>query len=155
VLEVEAVKLVIDGPPRTKKTSQRIVQVKGRPIIMSSKVAKGWEAEAVRQLARGADGFPKWKFSATVKGQIVWKTAVFVVPVSVRALIYRDAERGDLVGYLQAIGDALERAGVVANDKLIGSWDGSRRLIDRKQPRVEIEIEAMQVGLLPAAKGAA
>lgn len=66
--------------------------------------------------------------------------AALAAPVSVCALIYRDADRGDLTGYLQAIGDALERAGVVTNDKLIHSWDGSRKLIDRARPRVEIEI---------------
>lgn len=64
-------------------------------------------------------------------------------PVKVCAMVYRDANRGDLIGYLQAIADALETAGVVENDRLIVSWDGSRMLVDRANPRVEIELVAV------------
>lgn len=120
-------KLIIIGPPRTKKTHQRIFRNKrtGAPMVMPAKTSKAWEASAILQLMQAR------AFDFESDG-----------PVSVCALVYRDARRGDLVGYLQAIGDALERSGVIVNDRLIASWDGSRLLVDRERPRVEIEVVA-------------
>lgn len=131
-------KLLILGPPRTKKTHQRILRTsKGVPFIASAKTSASWEARAIQQLDRQRGVF-------RYRGAVAPGAPPPIDHnVSVRALIYRDANRGDLTGYLQAIGDALELAGVLANDKLIHSWDGSRKLIDRVRPRVEIEIEAM------------
>ena len=49
--------------------------------------------------------------------------------------------RPDLLGLEEATADILEAAGIVANDRLIVSWDGSRIAgYDRERPRVEIEI---------------
>ena len=119
-------RLTILGPPRTKKNHQRIIRVKGRPVIMQAKTAEGWEKSATLQLMgqRSKLGFP----------------AGPGMPVSLRALVYRDRRVGDLGNYLAAVCDALERAGVVENDRLIQSFDGSRLLVDRKNPRVELEI---------------
>lgn len=99
--------------------------------------------------------------------------------VQVCALIYRDAERGDLIGYLESIADALQAEawsqdksaepervgrggkripakparkarkirdglGIIVNDSAIVSWDGSRLLIDRDNPRVELTITQME-----------
>jgi Holliday junction resolvase RusA-like endonuclease len=61
----------------------------------------------------------------------------------VTALIYRDARRGDLDNFEHAIGDALQKAGIIKNDSQIESWDGTRKLLDKERPRVEITIEAM------------
>ena len=61
-------------------------------------------------------------------------------PVNCRALIYRAQDIGDTDGYMNAIADALQSLGVIKNDRLIASWDGTRRLIDRQLPRVEVEI---------------
>jgi hypothetical protein len=60
--------------------------------------------------------------------------------VYVSALFFREADIGDSAGYYQAAGDALETAGVLTNDKVIKHWDGSRLLVDRKSPRVEIDV---------------
>jgi len=46
----------------------------------------------------------------------------------------------DLVGLLQATGDILEEAGVIANDRNIVSWDGSRIAGVSPNPRAEIEL---------------
>jgi Holliday junction resolvase RusA-like endonuclease len=48
--------------------------------------------------------------------------------------------RGDLIGYLQAIADAMENIGILSNDKWVMGWDGSRLALDRDRPRVEIQI---------------
>lgn len=119
----------IIGPPRTKKNHGRMLRRGARVFHVPSLAAVTWEAEAIRQLDKQK---PRRDYPS-----MAW-------PVTVSALIYRDADRGDLVGYLQAIGDALERSGVILNDKLIHSWDGSRPLIDRKNPRVELEITPME-----------
>lgn len=117
-------RLVILGPPRTKKNSSRIARRRdGSPFILPSSSARAWEREAVLQLRR-QDTSPDPISS----------------PVNVAALVYRERAVGDLVNYLEAIADALEAAGVVKNDKWIVSWDGSRLLKDAARPRVELVI---------------
>jgi Holliday junction resolvase RusA-like endonuclease len=117
-------RFIIEGPPSTKKNSARILRrADGSPFIMPSKRAKSWAKAAVPQL-RQQDTAPD----------------PIDRPVNVAALVYRERAVGDLVNYLQAIADALEAAGVVRNDRLIVSWDGSRLLKDKARPRVEVVI---------------
>lgn len=125
--------LVVEGAPRTKKTSNRLVRVRGRHVVLPSKANEDWTASAMLQLRAG--------LRRAASDLPVVLLPYFTQPVNVRALIYRDANRGDAVGYYQAIADALEAAGVVENDRLCVSWDGSRMLVDRARPRVEITLE--------------
>lgn len=118
-------RLTILGPPRTKKNSLRRIKRGNRIFTVSSEAHQAWEQSASLQL----------------KATRGWQQAN--VPVSLRALVYRDRNVGDLGNYLAAICDALERAGVVLNDRLIQSFDGSRLLLDKVNPRVEIDLEAM------------
>ena len=129
------VTFTILGPPATKKTSQRIVRNKrtGRMWVRPSERTDDWTASAVAQLRVA---FAKW-----ARGWVGGHGAVDV-PVNVRALIYRARNAGDAVNFYQAIADALEAAGVVENDRLIVSWDGSRLLLDRKNPRVELTLDS-------------
>lgn len=122
--------LVINGTPRTKKNSPRIVRGKGgRSFIVPSSAAKTWEENAIVQLRAQL-------YHARQREPIA-------TPVNLRALVYRDRAVGDLGNFLAAVCDALERAGVVTNDRLILGFDGSRLRIDRERPRVEIEISAL------------
>ena len=115
--------MVIVGAPRTKKNHSTIVRSKGRPRLIPSEAYRRWESVAVPQM------------------RIYWAGREPIArPVNVCAVFYRDADRGDAVGYYQALADALEKAGVVVNDKWIWSWDGSRMDKDADKPRVEIEI---------------
>lgn len=66
-------------------------------------------------------------------------------PVHLHCRIYREADRGDQTGYKDAIADFLEDIGVLENDVLIKSWDGTRALKDAARPRVEIWIAAHSV----------
>jgi Holliday junction resolvase RusA-like endonuclease len=118
-------RLVIFGPPRTKKTSNRIVRVRNRLRIIPSKAHEAWEQIALPQLRQQ------------------WHQEPLTSPVAVRARVYRERAVGDLVNYLQAVADALEHAGVVANDRLIESWDGSRLALDKLDPRTEIELNML------------
>lgn len=67
------------------------------------------------------------------------------LPKPLFQLLCRDADRGDLVGYLQGLADLLEKRGVVANDKWIQSWDGSRLAKDKANPRVELTLTPLIV----------
>ena len=66
--------------------------------------------------------------------------------VNVAATFYRDALRGDATGYYQALADLLQAAGIVANDVLCVSWDGSRLAKDAQRPRIEVVLTDVQEG---------
>jgi len=51
---------------------------------------------------------------------------------------------------MQAVADALEHAGVVVNDRLIVSWDGSRLSKDAVRRRVELEVELFNEAARPS-----
>lgn len=110
--------LTVLGAPRTKKTSNVLARAGARRVVLPS---AAWR---------------KWAKSAVV---LIWSPGCPVtVPVNCAAVFYRDADRGDAVGYYQGLADLLEARGVVANDRLLVSWDGSRLAVDRARPRVEI-----------------
>jgi len=117
----DPVRFTITGmAPRTKKNSQRIMRKKdGTPFVAPSQQATTWAKQVylVPRPARLPDR-----------------------PWNCKALIYRDANRGDAVGYYQAVADLLEKLGVVSNDRWIVSWDGSRMLKDAARPRIEVEL---------------
>jgi len=127
---------VLHGPPRTKKTSNRIVQIRGKnggrgfTKILPSEAHEAWHRAAMQE-------------ALLVKAVI--RRAGVVLPlvgsVNVRAMFYRERLSGDAVGYYQALADLLEDAGIVANDSQVESWDGSRLLKDAGNPRVEVLLE--------------
>lgn len=117
---------IVYGAPRTKKTSNRIVRAGRRRYVLPSEPHQRWFCSALPQL----------------KAQ--WRRLPLSVPVGVRAIFYRDRAAGDLCNYMQALADALERAGVVKNDRLIGSWDGSRLRKDAARPRIEVTIADLE-----------
>jgi len=120
------VRFVIPGRPITKKNSSRIIinaRTK-RPMVIPSPQYKEYEQAALWHLK-----------------QYVGPT--FGGPVRVRALYWLPDRRSrpDLLGLEEATADILEAAGIVANDRMIVSWDGSRIAgYDKERPRVEIEI---------------
>ena len=120
-------RLTILGKPRTKKNS-RVAGRDGR-VIFASRAWSRWLAGSVISWYEGA-------------------RAPITVPVNCRARFYRDANRGDAVGFYQGLADLLEKNGVVTNDRLIVSWDGSRLLKDAARPRVEVELTEWPV-LIP------
>jgi len=120
------IRLVIPGRPITKKNHGRIVvnHRTGRPMVIPSEQYKRYETDALWHLK-------------------TYRGPTFGGPVNVRALYWLPDRRSapDLLGLEEATADILERAGIVANDRLIVSWDGSRIAgYDKERPRVEIEI---------------
>ena len=117
---MQEVRFTIQGVPRTKKNSTwRTKQGHQMPSL----AYKQWETAALIQLGRA--------------GHLGIK---FAKPMNCKAIFYREAFRGDAVGYYQALADALEKAQVVVNDKWIVSWDGSRLEKDADNPRVDFEL---------------
>jgi hypothetical protein len=110
-----SVRFTIMGSPRTKKNH-------------------GWRTKHGKHMPSKA--WAKWAAWAELDGApfgILWD-------VNCKALFYRDAKRGDAVGFYQGLADLLEKRGVVVNDKQLVSWDGSRLLKDKDNPRVEVEL---------------
>lgn len=120
--------LTILGAPRTKKNHGRRIKRGRRIFHVPSEAHDAWATSAILQLRvqhrtwDHRNGTPLYQ------------------RVNLRALVYRERRTGDLGNYLAAVCDALERAGVVANDKFIEGFDGSRLLVDKANPRVEIEL---------------
>lgn len=123
----QAIKFVIPGDPRTKKTHQRILKTRdGRPFLAPSSEWVAYEKDALSRLT---------EFVSQL-------SAYFPIDyqVAIKALFFRKANVGDITNFEQGLGDLLQNAGILADDKLIESWDGSRKLKDAANPRVEIEI---------------
>ena len=116
------------GTPRTKKNSQRVFRLpSGGTRIAPSAAYVQYEWDCLRQLPPP---------SRPLAG-----------PVNFRCLYYMPARRRvDLTNLLEATDDILVKAGVLADDcaAVVAGHDGSRVLLDRKNPRVEIEIAEME-----------
>lgn len=116
-------KIIIPGNPITKKNSQRIVLIGGKPRILPSKNFKEYEA-------RAALFMPKMKLP-------------IIEAVNVKCLYYMETHRRvDLCNLMEATHDILVRYGILEDDNSLIVWavDGSRVLYDKEHPRVEIEI---------------
>jgi Holliday junction resolvase RusA-like endonuclease len=125
------VKLVIEGAPRTKKNGLRRIKRGRRIFTVPSAAHEAWEAIAIPQLVM------QWRAECRRQGT---SAVPMALPVIMAAYVYRDRDVGDLLNFLAAVSDVLERAGVVADDRLIVSVDGSRLMLDRARPRVEVEL---------------
>jgi len=91
-------KLIIFGPPRTKKTHDRIVRAGHRLRLLPSAAHEVWVHSAIRQLREQRRAPP------------------IESPVAVAAVFFRERNVGDLVNFLQALADALEKAHIITND---------------------------------------
>ncbi len=128
--------LTIVGRPVTKKNSLRRLQRGVRTFTVPSAAHETWVGHAVPQLQAQWNGALR-DYDGDLR-------AAMAGPVNLSAQVFRDRDVGDLGNYLAAVCDALEGAGVVADDKLIQGFDGSRLKIDRENPRVEIMLTPMR-----------
>ena len=120
--------LTLYGEPRTKKNSTRILRTRsGAPFVVPSKAFVDYQEKCLWQIKR-----PHSPVSARV---------------NVRCVYYmKTARRVDLANLIEATTDILVKARVLEDDnsKIVAGHDGSRVELDRKNPRVEIEIEEME-----------
>jgi Holliday junction resolvase RusA-like endonuclease len=119
---LDSLTLTLYAAPRTKKTSNQLQRFGGRLKVVPS---KAWMA---------------WRDKVLASGDVKPWMRLRDQPYNCAAIFYRDADRGDATGYMQSLADVLEEAGVVSNDRLLVSWDGTRLRVDRKNPRVEITL---------------
>ena len=116
-------RIVIPLQPVTKKNSQRIVVVRGRPVVLPSKKYTEYQKACALFM-------PKME-----------KPIDF--GVNVKALFYNETHRRrDLVNDLESVLDVLVHYSILADDNYLIVWsmDGSRELYDKEHPRTEIEI---------------
>ena len=123
--------LVITGQTPSKKTSSQIIFNKKthKRMIIPNKQYQAWIGGAILQLQA------QWGFATPIDR-----------PCEVKTTTYRLTKRKcDLVNLLQAIHDALQAAGVIDDDFLIHSIDGSRRFLgcDKGEERTEIFINIL------------
>lgn len=123
------IKFTIYLNPRTKKNSQQIAYNRrtGNQFITQSEIYKQYEREC------------GW-YMPFVDKPIDY-------PVNVKAIYYRDSNRRcDLNGLNQCLHDCLVKYGILKDDnfKIIASTDGSRVLVDKDNPRTEVEISEVK-----------
>jgi Holliday junction resolvase RusA-like endonuclease len=127
--EGRTVRLVIPGQPVTKKNSQVVRCVNGKPVVLQSKAYRQYEKIALEALKN-------------------YHGPRFNGPVEVTAHYWlKNNRRPDLNNLMATSADILEKAGVIRNDQDISSWDGSRILGTSLYPRVEITIKPMSTKL--------
>jgi Holliday junction resolvase RusA-like endonuclease len=125
--------LVIEGLPSQKKNSPQIGYVgkkcpvcgRGQPRVFPDPKYRKWEKLAIPQLQA------QWMGRPAVGGK--------KHPLRIDAVFYLGKRQHyDLSNLLAALGDVLEKAGVITSDYWIDSWGDSRRDRDWDRPRVEI-----------------
>lgn len=130
--------LLVLGAPRTKKNHGAVIIRGKRKYHVPSAAWMTWVATAQISTFRPTP-CAQWPDSTT-EYRFLGARPLTDIDVNCRALFYRDADRGDAVGYYQGLADLLQKRGVIVNDVQLVSWDGSRLLKDAERPRVEIEL---------------
>jgi Holliday junction resolvase RusA-like endonuclease len=126
------IRLVILGRPATKKNSMRLVQTGSRTVPIPSKVNVAWTNDAIRQLREQYAG-PRGALPP-LRGP---------VSVSYRFILRSTQWEGDADNYMAATNDALQKAGVIADDKQIRCGTFSKQY-DQANARVEVDIHALE-----------
>lgn len=124
---METVRITLLGDPITKKNSQRIIMAGGKPRIIPSRQYKEYEEACL------------WQISG--------KYRMIDKPVNVGCKYYLRTDRKvDLLNLMEATMDILVEAFVLADDnrKIVAKHDGCAVYVDKKNPRVEIEITEVQ-----------
>ena len=124
-------RIVIRGQPTSKKNSMQLVRIRGRYRLLPSKEYREWMKAAKKQVfvaTAGISGLP------------------ITNPVHLKALAYRHTKRKiDLSNIYAAVEDMLQEYGVLADDALVESHDGSRKIlgVPKDEARVEIELREL------------
>jgi Holliday junction resolvase RusA-like endonuclease len=116
-------KFTLYGHPATKKNSSIITGHR----LLPSKAYRTYAKKCKQQIKA-----MKLDTCAELYGNCTLEcTAIFYC---------KDHRKRDLVNLMQALADILEENGIIEDDALIVSWDGTRMYVDKKNPRVEVEL---------------
>jgi Holliday junction resolvase RusA-like endonuclease len=152
---IEIPGFAVHGAPRTKKTHNRVVQIPNKgarrcyacghmpsfPRVLPSEAYEAWEAAALREMLLVKGLLRQHGVELPILGAVSVEAHIYLEPAA-DGKLRRDC--GDLCGFLQAVGDMLEKAEVIRNDRQIEDWDGSRRHPDAVNPRVAIFISTLE-----------
>lgn len=119
-------RIIIPLAPRTKKNSQQIIMVKGRPMIIPSKAYRQYEKDC---------------------GVFLTHVEPFLSPCNMECLYYMPTHRRvDLCNLIAATCDILVHYGILIDDnsKYVIGHDGSRVLYDKDEPRTEITLTEVE-----------
>lgn len=114
--------------PRTKKTHNQTVIRNGRAIVLPSKQYQAFEREAMTYAVLIRSNLRLLGIQTPIKGTVI------VSPT----FIY-DRTQGDENGYMQALGDWLQKAGIVENDRDI-HWHNTQREKNSTSPAIVFTI---------------
>ena len=119
------IKFTVPLTPITKKNHQQILKNRttGKHFVSPSQVYKDYESAALWYIPKRGTRID--------------------FPVEIKCLFYMpDARNCDLTNHLESIDDIMVKAGILKDDnyKILVSHDGSRVLVDRDNPRTEVEI---------------
>jgi len=116
---------IIPGSIRSKKNSKQIVMAGRYPKLLPSKTYQRWEKAFRQEL---------WLECMAKRIKITDQ------PVHVQATFYYKGREPDLSGCMESLADACE--GILwVDDGQIVSWDGTRKVHDKRNPRVEFSFE--------------
>lgn len=125
----ELVSFTIPGRATTKKTHQNVVYVKGHPRVLPSQQYVKYEKSCKEPCLKA------WK--AKKKAAMDFGIGIYL-KIHLNNWIV-----GDHTGYMQAIGDILQKWEVIADDSWI-AWLSSEEHwlgeVDKENPRIEIKI---------------
>ena len=121
-------KITMLGNPVTKKNHGQIIMCKGRPIMLPSK--------------------PYVEYERKCKQYIPQIEKPIDYPINLRCIYYMETRRKtDLTNLLQSTCDILVKYGILQDDNysIVSSFNGTKALYDKENPRVEIEIEKIDI----------
>ena len=119
----------------TKKNSQKLILVKGRPMILPSDAYKRYEAQAAYYLCNK----PEKPIESPVQ-----VTCIYLMPLNKDGSIPK--RRVDLVNLLEATCDILVKHKIIADDncQIVKSVDGSRVIYVAEEPKTYITITEIE-----------
>lgn len=174
----KVISIILPGAPRTKKTSNNaFVSKSGKPIVLPSEEFEAWLKYVLsfrpiiqQQLREMGVDLPV-RYRVGIEARIYRKqdsgdaTGFYqAIGDAIQEATFQCQQCRKVVYACSAkehssvCPGALKRKraglGIVLDDKLIEHWDRSRRLIDRENPRVELDItpfegEQMTLGETP------
>ena len=142
LLPGESISFVLPVVPRTKKNSRTHVRKRAKTgnmitVPLPSDAYRAMEAGIVSWIA------PRCLRFQDLPWPVQLRSLLLAQPLNCAAIFYREKNIGDANGYYQGLADALEAAGVLADDKWIVQWDGSRLRKDANRPRIEVTLTAI------------
>jgi Holliday junction resolvase RusA-like endonuclease len=143
------IKFIITGNPISSKNSIRSGITKdGRNYTYTVKAVKDYRDNALGQLKEQIFGgmcsnneYIKFVYTDNGEAQPIPITDFIEVSFIFYCI---DGRKRDLCNLIQAPSDLLQEVGIILNDYLIRSLDGSRIVgVDRENPRTIIELEVL------------